>query len=496
MADAAAKLSIFKCNMPDKMPRFILLGCTALAATFFISGPAGRLSLTVPAYADSLQHPTGFADVVKKVKPAVIAVRVKIDSGPVTTDDGLSDESPLERFFRRFGLPGENDGSSAPRGRNVITGQGSGFFISADGYAVTNGHVVDKASMVEVTTDGGRTHTAKVIGIDSRSDVALIKVDGGNFPFVSFSETSPQIGDWVLAVGNPFGLGGTVTAGIVSGRGRDLGAGPYDDFIQIDAPVNRGNSGGPAFDMDGNVIGVTTAIVSPSGGSVGIGFAIPAGTAKAVITQLREKGTVTRGWIGVQIQSVTEDIAEGLGLKEARGALVAEPQADGPAAKAGIESGDVITVVNGKDISDSRDLARTISGMSPGTASHITVMRKGQEKTFNVMAGTLPEQREANAAPEAPRQSGTNVPELGITVTPQRSGNGVAVSKVDPDGTAADRGVKNGDVILEAAGRKVATAADLRNAIDAAQKSGRHSLVLHLKSGNATKFVAVPVGGA
>jgi serine protease Do len=297
----------------------------------------------------------------------------------------------------------------------------------------------------------------------------------------------------VLAVGNPFGFGGTVTAGIVSARGRDIGAGPYDDFIQIDAPVNRGNSGGPTFDMDGNVIGVNTAIVSPSGGSVGIGFAIPAETVKAVITQLREKGAVTRGWVGVQIQPVTEDIADGLGLKEARGALVAEPQAGGPAAKAGIEAGDVITAVNGKNISDTRDLARTISGLLPGAAVKLNVIRSGREKTFNMTAGILPEQREANAVPETPKQSGPNVPELGITVTPQHGSNGIAVSNVDPDGPAADRGLKNGDVILEAAGRRVATAGDLRNAIDAAHKRGRRSVLLHVRSGNAMKFVAVPV---
>ena len=233
-------------------------------------------------------------------------------------------------------------------GRSFTTGQGSGFFISADGYAVTNNHVVDKAESVEVTTDDGKTYTAKVIGTDPRTDVALIKVDGRNdFPFVAFTEQPPRIGDWVLAVGNPFGLGGTVTAGIVSARGRDIGAGPYDDFIQIDAPVNKGNSGGPTFDVNGNVIGVNTAIFSPSGGSVGIAFAIPADTVKAVVAQLKDKGSVTRGWIGVQIQPVTDEIADSLGLKNAQGALVAEPQADGPAVKAGIEAGDVITAVNG-----------------------------------------------------------------------------------------------------------------------------------------------------
>ena len=233
-----------------------------------------------------------------------------------------------------------------PNGHEIITGQGSGFFISSDGYAVTNNHVVQNAENVQVTTDDGKTYKAKVIGTDPRTDLALIKIDGKDFPYVKLSDTTPRVGDWVLAVGNPFGLGGTVTAGIVSARGRDIGAGPYDDFIQIDAPVNKGNSGGPTFDVDGNVIGVNTAIFSPSGGSVGIAFAIPADTVKSVIAQLRDKGSVTRGWIGVQIQSVTPDIADSMGLKQATGALVSEPQKDSPAAKAGIASGDVITSVN------------------------------------------------------------------------------------------------------------------------------------------------------
>jgi serine protease Do len=479
MADSAARLPIFK----RKMLRRIVLGSAALAAAFAMSGVPATRSLTGAAFADSLRHPAGFAEVVRKVKPAVMAVRVKIDASEVTTDDGSSADAPLA----------EGD-SSNPRSRNIVTGQGSGFFVSADGYAVTNVHVVQKAKIVEVTTDDGKIHKAKVIGVDSRSDVALIKVAGGPFPFVSFSDASPEIGDWVLAVGNPFGLGGTVTAGIISGRGRDIGAGPYDDFIQIDAPVNRGNSGGPAFDMDGNVIGVTTAIVSPSGGSVGIGFAVPAETVKAVLPQLREKGAVTRGWVGVQIQPVTEDIADGFGLKEAQGALVAEPQANGPAARAGVKAGDVIIAVNGKVISETRDLGRMISGMSPGAAVRLTVVRNGQEKTFHMTAGTLPEQREANASPETQQQSGISVPELGIAVAPQHGGNGIAVSEVDPEGPAADPGLKNGDVILEAAGRKVATAGDIHNAIDSVRKAGRHTVILYVKSGEGMKFVAVPVG--
>ena len=360
------------------------------------------------AGAQTITRAIGFADIVDRVKPAVISVRVKIDAGKRTKETSpFSKDSPLDRFYRRFGQPDTPEGGSAPRGRNFVTGQGSGFFISADGYAVTNFHVVDKADNVEVTADDGRIFTAKVIGADQRSDVALIKVDGaGTLPFVRFAETSPRIGDWVLAVGNPFGLGGTVTAGIISARGRDIGAGPYDDFIQIDAAVNRGNSGGPTFDIEGNVIGVNSAIVSPTGGSVGIAFAIPADTVKAVVTQLKENGKVTRGWIGVQIQEVTPDLAEDLGLKAPRGALVAEPQAGAPAAKAGIESGDVIVAVNGKEARDFREVARTISNLAPGTTAAIGVIRKGQEKTFNIVLGNLPDQREANANAGDPEAEG------------------------------------------------------------------------------------------
>src|SRR6059058_1013792 len=358
--------------------RLVLLAGIAGLGTTLLIGGAGFLpqptnsDLSAVAYAQSVQRPVGFADIVEKVKPAVISVRVKVAGG--ATMMGFEGGSPVppnvERFFRRFGLPeglSPEQPRTSPR-EHLVTGQGSGFFISADGYAVTNNHVVDKATMVEITADDGKTYTAKVIGADPRTDLALIKVDGrSDFPHVALAEKAPRIGDWVLAVGNPFGLGGTVTAGIVSARGRDIGAGPYDDFIQIDAPVNRGNSGGPTFDVDGSVIGVNTAIYSPSGGSVGIAFAIPAETVKSVIGQLKDKGSVSRGWIGVQIQPVTADIADSLGLKGTQGALVAEPQANSPAVKAGIQAGDVITAVNGAPVRDARDLARQIGAMSPGS---------------------------------------------------------------------------------------------------------------------------------
>ncbi|MGZ8397352.1 MAG: Do family serine endopeptidase, partial [Rhodoplanes sp.] len=460
-------------------------------------------------YAPSTPRPVGFADIVEKVKPSVISVRVKVEGGARTMsfdgDSPFPPGSPMERFFKRFGSPdgqGMPDTPRGPRGRNFTMGQGSGFFISADGYAVTNNHVVDKAESVEVTTDDGKTYTAKVIGADPKTDIALIKVDGrSDFPHVPLAEKSPRIGDWVLAVGNPFGLGGTVTAGIVSARGRDIGAGPYDDFIQIDAPVNKGNSGGPTFDVDGNVIGVNTAIYSPSGGSVGIAFAIPADTVKSVVIQLKDKGSVTRGWIGVQIQPVNADIADSLGLKKAEGALVAEPQSDGPAVKAGIQSGDVINSVNGTEVKDARDLAKKISSLPPGTNVKLGVISKGAEKNVNVTLGELPrEQRQARATPSGRGDSGaTDVPRLGLSLAPAgkvagAGSEGVVVTQVEPDGPAAAQGFRTGDVILDVAGKRVTNPEDVRKAFADAQSGGKRTILLRIKSGENTRFLAVPLG--
>ena len=330
--------------------------------------------------------------------------------------------SPMERFFQRFGMPEGGHGEPhGPRGRQFGQAQGSGFFISADGYAVTNNHVVEKATSVEVTTDDGKIHTAKVIGTDPRTDLALIKVDGSNFPYVKLAEAAPRIGDWVLAVGNPFGLGGTVTAGIVSARGRDIGAGPYDDFIQIDAPVNKGNSGGPTFDVEGNVIGVNTAIFSPSGGSVGIAFAIPAETVKTVVAQLKDKGSVTRGWIGVQIQPVTPEIADSLGLKKPGGALVAEPQTDSPAVKAGIQAGDVITAVERQAVDDARDLARKIGGMRARHDGQARRPAQGRGEDRHPDARRAAESRDEaradSSAGDRGEKGSSDEPQLGLSLT-------------------------------------------------------------------------------
>ena len=492
--------------------RIVLLATiSALAAGTVLAGSGVQVRL--PAFsaaqaAESTQRMPGFADLVDKVKPAVISVRVKVDDAKMMSFDGslpFPPNSPMERFFRRFGMPfGDNTpDNQRPLPNRPATGQGSGFFITADGYAVTNNHVVDKAQMVEVTTDDGKTYSAKVIGTDPRTDVALIKVEGRNdFPFVKLADTPPRVGDWVVAVGNPFGLGGTVTAGIVSARGRDIGAGPYDDFIQIDAPVNQGNSGGPSFDMDGNVIGINTAIFSPSGGSVGIAFDIPADTVKTVVAQLKDKGVVSRGWIGVHIQPVTAEIAESLGMKGNEGALVAEPQAGSPAAKAGIESGDVITAVNGHPVKDARDLARQIGGMTPGASAKLSVWRKGDEKTFSLTLGEMPKERDARAGTGTDsKPTGTDVPKLGLMLAPagQVAGSGsegVVVTDVDPNGLASEHGFKTGDVILDVGGKKVANPLDVRNAIADAHKEGKRTILMRLKSDDATKFVAIPIDRA
>src|SRR6516165_2530731 len=483
--------------------RLTLLGTTAaLGIALLAAGPVSHvnLPLSAPAVAaEAAVQPAGFADLVARVKPAVISVRVKL-SEPAS---GLSQNalpfppgSPMEKFFRQFGLPGNGNGGKP----QIVTGEGSGFFISSDGYAVTNFHVVDHSTSVKVTTDDGKTYDAKVIGTDEKTDLALIKIDGNNFPYVKFADHEPRIGDWVVAVGNPFGLGGTVTAGIVSARGRDIGAGPYDDFIQIDAPINKGNSGGPAFDIEGNVIGVNTAIFSPSGGSVGIGFDIPADTAKMVVAQLKEKGHVTRGWLGVQIQPVTADIADSLGLKKAAGAMVDEPQSGSPAAKAGIESGDVITAVNGAPVKDAREFARSIGMMAPDSSVKLDIVRKGEPRSITVTLAQVPNEQRASAENDN-AQPTKGVPHLGLRVAPASevsgaSDKGVVVTAVEPDGPAAEQGFQTGNIILEVGGKPVANAGDMRKALSEAKSQGKHQILMRVKMGDATRFVAVPLGNA
>lgn len=445
-----------------------------------------------PAQAAEQSNLPGFADLVARVKPAVISVRVKIERQSAADDDGaIPRNSPLYRFF--------HGPEAQQQPRQQLTGEGSGFFISADGYAVTNNHVVDHAKTVQVTTDDGSIYSAKVVGTDPKTDLALLKVESDKqFAYVQFADQQPRVGDWVIAVGNPFGLGGTVTAGIVSASGREIGASPYDDYLQIDAPINKGNSGGPAFNLDGKVIGVNSAIVSPSGGSVGIGFDIPSDTAKLVVNELKQKGSVTRGWLGVQVQPVTAAIAESMGLKKAEGALVDQPQPDSPAAKAGIKAGDIITAVNGSPIKDARALAQQIARATPGSSAKLSVLRDGKTDTIDVTLATMPKpQQEATAQPEQ-QEEPSSQQHLGMNLAPAQdvegSGRqGVVVLGVDPNGPAAQNGMETGDVILNVAGKSVQTPSEVREAIDQTRSQGRHSVLMRVKSQHGTKFVALPV---
>ncbi len=495
-------------NSQIKRPRLrtVLLGATA---ALVIGGVATHDHMGVrQAHAQSIMAQQGapsFADVVDRVRGAVVSVKVNVvESANVNADEGedqgmpkMAPGDPLERFFRRFGengmpgMPGMNGGRRhSPR---MGQAQGSGFIISTDGYVVTNNHVVENASGdVSLTLDDGRSVTASVVGTDPKTDLALLKIkESGTYKSVPFGNVAPRVGDWVIAVGNPFGLGGTVTAGIVSARGRDIGSGPYDDFLQIDAPVNRGNSGGPTFNANGEVVGVNTAIYSPSGGSVGIGFAIPAEVARDVIASLKDKGAVARGWIGVQIQPVTEEIADSMGLRSTKGALVAETQVDSPAQAAGLKSGDVITGVNGDKIETPRELSRRIASMGPQTKVEVTYLHEGAEKTTSLKLGALPGDKQAKAQ-TAPRESEAPLEKFGLTLAPARKGEaGVVVAGIDPDGAAAAKGLRPGDVILEAAGQPVANPADVQKALASARKDGRKAVLLRVKSGDNARFVAL-----
>jgi serine protease Do len=377
------------------LKRGIMIAGAATLGIGLAAGLAdGALKFDHPAFAQPIQLSgvqstlPSFADMVDKVKPAVVSVRVKTQTVAANDEDGQPDLDDLPPQLRRFFEQAPRQQRPQPR---IQQAQGSGFFVSQDGYVVTNNHVVQNAVEVQLVTDGGKTLAAKVIGTDPRTDLALLKVtDGSSFPFVQLASAKPRIGDWVLAVGNPFGLGGTVTAGIVSAQGRDIGSGPYDDFLQIDAAVNRGNSGGPTFNQQGEVVGVNTAIFSPSGGNVGIAFAVPAATVEQVVAALKKDGSVARGFIGVQIQPVTGEVADAIGLKDVHGALVAAADASGPAAKAGVKRGDTIIAVNGERVTDARDLSRKIAKFAPGTKTSLTIWRDGKERELSFEIGRLP----------------------------------------------------------------------------------------------------------
>ena len=512
-------------NIKDTLSR-----STAMKASVVAGLAVAALATGVPAevsrsYADAVnvQAPQvpSFANVVDAVSPAVVSVRVESRINPVAEEDDsfglgrgfddLPDDHPLKKFFRQFEQQqgrgqqkGQNQqkNSEDNKGHLRPVAQGSGFFVSEDGYIVTNNHVVSEGAAFVVVLNDGTELDAKLVGKDSRTDLAVLKVDpkGKKFTYVTWADdTKVRVGDWVVAVGNPFGLGGTVTAGIVSARGRDIHSGPYDDYIQIDAPVNKGNSGGPTFNLNGQVVGINTAIFSQSGGSVGIAFAIPATTAKDVVNDLIKTGTVSRGWLGVQIQPVTKDIAESLGLSEASGALVVSPQDGSPGQKAGIKNGDVVTAVNGDPVKDPRDLARRIGAMQPGSKVEVTLWRGGKSQSVTVELGTLPaDQNQASnddSQPSQPQQPSSEkaLADLGLTVGPSDDGKGVAITAVDPDSDAADKGVKEGEKITSVNNQQVSNAGDIAKIIEQAKKDGRTRALFQIQSGDGSRFVALPI---
>ncbi len=507
-----------------------LIGGAAVSNVFLPSHGSAQTQPQSQALSESRQTgtvaPFDFADVVEQVRAAVVSVQVEGRSAQTTMSGGqggggqggsgleeffenMPEDHPMRRFFREYGMPfggergerGQPEQRQGPRGMPSMS-QGSGFIISEDGYLVTNNHVVSQGDVIRVVMDNGDEHTAEVIGSDPQTDLALLKIETDeDLPFVSFSENEFRVGEWVVAVGNPFGLGGTVTAGIISASGREIGAGPYDDFIQIDAPVNRGNSGGPTFNLKGEVVGVNTAIFSPSGGNVGIAFAIPASVAVPVIQQLREHGTVSRGWLGVQIQPVTDEIAESLGLDRTQGAIVADLLDTGPAGDAGIERGDVILSVNGQSVNDSRDLARRIGGLNPDEEISIELWRDGDVQTIDLTLARQPAQDQmASAQPSQPQQEEETTSQLGLSLAPASTVGaeaGVAIVEVDPDGEGARKGLQVGDIILEAGGREVTAPSDIRDAVVAAEEQGRRAVLLRVQGQDETqRFVALSLSQA
>ncbi|MET3560168.1 serine protease Do [Bartonella japonica] len=484
---------------------------TALESALFFSGSGSSL-WTTEAHANSvftsLVQQQGFADIVSKVKPAVVSVQVKSNkkkedwffsnffSSP--SIDQLPDQHPLKRFFREFYDRGRSNNKFPQHSHKLRPiAFGSGFFISSDGYVVTNNHVISDGTSYTVVLEDGTELNAKLIGSDPRTDLAVLKVnEEKKFSYVDFGDDLKlRVGDWVVAIGNPFGLGGTVTAGIVSARGRDIGTGSYDDFIQIDAAVNRGNSGGPTFDLEGKVVGVNTAIFSPSGGNVGIAFAIPAATAKQVVQQLIEKGSVQRGWLGVMIQPITKEISDSIGLKEAKGALITDAS-KGPAEKAGIKTGDVIISVNREKINDTRDLAKRIANIKPGETVTLGVWRSGKETNIKVKLDSMPEdesKKEGQKYLNGRSSSDETLEDYGLIVASSDDGVGLVVTDVDPDSDAADRGIRPGDVIVTVNNKSIKKVSDVIETIKNAQKLGRKFVLLQVQTNDQNRFVSLPI---
>jgi serine protease Do len=442
-----------------------------------------------------------FADLVERVSPAVVSVQVDVERG-IQPSAMPEVPAPFREFFRRF------DDGSIPNGRNFSAprafrtqASGSGFIVDASGYIVTNNHVVESARKITVKLSDQRELEARLVGADKDTDVALLKVEANNLPTVALGDDRRlRVGDWVVAVGNPFGLGGTVTAGIVSSIGRDIGNGPYTDYIQIDAPINRGNSGGPTFDISGRVIGMNTAIFSPSGGSIGIGFAVPATTIQSIVDQLKTTGSVDRGWLGVSIQDFTPELASSMNLRDTTGAIVADVVDGSPAERAGFRQGDVVVALNGTDVADSRALTRQVAALKAGGTATFTVARDGSRRTLRATIEKRDPDRlaSANETPSAqPSSFGMSLMPINPAVRQQyeldASMTGVIITSVDPDGEAARKGLRSGDVIKRVGSQSVRLPSDVSRGIDDAKRMGRETVALLVANADGERFVALRI---
>ena len=478
---------------------------------------AGLVAVAVMAMAISARAapaPDSFADLAERLLPSV--VNISTTQTLKNPDRGLDmpqfpPGSPFEDFFKNF-MDKQHGGTNPDATPRKATALGSGFIIDSAGLVVTNNHVIADADEITVILQDGQAYKAEIVGRDGKADLALLKIKTPKpLPAISFGNSDEmRVGDWVLAIGNPFGMAGSVTAGIISARARDINAGPYDDFLQTDAAINKGNSGGPLLNLKGEVIGINTAIFSPSGGSIGIGFSIPANLAKPVIADLQKYGKARRGWLGVRIQSVTDEIAESLGLKEQHGALVADVSAGGPAAKAGIKKGDVIARFDGKDVSEMHRLPRIVAETPINKDVEVVLWRDGKQLTVRAVVGELAETDDADQAKTAekptPKQDSgqVSVASVGLSVaalTPAlrerfnlaNDTKGVVVTDVKPSGSAAEKGMRPGDVIVEVSQEAVKSAADFAAKVDAARKSGRKSVLLLVQGEAGVHFVPLKI---